>query len=82
MIRYDLPSRPGPGVGAIPVRVTVFDLAGRSVATLVDQDQEPGAHSVVWPGTTDAGAPLPSGVYFYRIEAGENVATRKMVILK
>ncbi|MAE70534.1 MAG: hypothetical protein CME06_08715 [Gemmatimonadetes bacterium] len=82
VIRYDLPSGSVPGEEAIPVRVTVFDLAGRSVATLVDQDQQPGGHSITWSGTTDTGAPLPSGVYFYRIEAGENVATRKMVILK
>jgi len=78
VIRYDLPVGPGP----VAVRVSVFDLAGRSVATLIDANQHPGAHSVTWSGTTDAGAPVPSGVYFYRVEAGEHVATRKMVILK
>jgi len=55
----------------------VFDLLGREVSLLVDQKLEPGVHSV----TFDASG-LPSGVYFYRMEAGNFVQTMRLVILK
>lgn len=78
VIRYDLPTDGGP----VDVRVHVFDLAGRRLATLIDETQEPGTHAVTWEGRTERGEDVPSGVYFYRVEAGVNVATHKMVILK
>ena len=77
-IRYLLPAR----AEAAPVRVTVFDLAGRAVAQLVDAPQRAGRHSVVWDGNSDKGLPVPSGVYFCRVQAGDETATRKMVLLK
>lgn len=77
-IRYQLPAHPEPR----PVRVTIFDLAGRAVALLVDSQQLPGSHGVTWDGNSEAGVPVSSGVYFYRVEAGNETATRKMVLLK
>ena len=64
---------------AAPVFVTlkVFDLLGRDVATLVNEKKEIGKYSVSWDG-----ASLPSGVYFSRLEAGSNIQTRKMILLK
>lgn len=59
------------------VTLTVFDLLGREVATLVDGVQAAGTHSVTFDGTH-----LPSGIYFYRLQAGDFVAARKMVLLK
>jgi hypothetical protein len=78
VIRYDLAA----GTGPLDVRVTVYDLAGRAVATLVDGPQLPGRHSVAWQGRSDGGMPVPSGVYFYRVEAGNQATTRKMVLVK
>jgi hypothetical protein len=74
-IRYDI-------AHAGRARLRVFDLNGSLVRTLVDSWREPGAYSEVWDGKADDGSALPSGVYFYRLEAGDFVATRKMVLLK
>jgi parallel beta-helix repeat protein len=74
-IRYDIPKAGG-------IRLQVFDVSGSLVRTLVDGWREPGAYSEIWDGRGDRGAQLPSGVYFYSIEAGDFVATRKMVLLK
>lgn len=76
-ISYTVPG----GYGA-DVRIEVFDISGRLVSTLVDQYREPGSYSVFWEGTDSYGARVSSGVYFYRMSAGEFVQTRKMVLLK
>ena len=59
------------------VRVEVYDVLGREVATVADHRAQPGSYSVTW----DAGE-LPSGIYFVRMEAGEFRQTRKGVLLK
>ncbi|UCF79297.1 MAG: T9SS type A sorting domain-containing protein [Candidatus Eiseniibacteriota bacterium] len=74
-IRYDIPV-------AGRVCLQVFDATGRPVRTLVDAHREPGSYSELWDGRAEDGRELPSGVYFYRLEAGDFVATRKMVLLK
>jgi hypothetical protein len=60
-----------------PVKLTVYDTAGRPVATLVNGGREPGNHQVTFDGSN-----LPSGLYFYRLTAGVNSAVGKMVLLK
>jgi len=64
------------------VRLTVFDLRGRKIAEPVDRVQPGGTYSVTWHGRDSRGRPVPSGVYFYRLEAGDFMAVRKMVVLK
>lgn len=59
------------------VMLRVFDFLGREVATLVDGVQPAGKHSVQWKPADE-----PSGVYFYRLAAGEFVATKKLLLLK
>ena len=59
------------------VKVEVYNTLGQAVAVLVDGDQEAGYHEVRW----DAGD-MASGVYFYRIEANDFRATRRMVLMK
>jgi hypothetical protein len=59
------------------VSLTVFDVLGREVATLVSDVRQPGSYQVSW----DAGA-VPSGVYFYRMAAGSFARTRRMMVLK
>ncbi|MBN1824696.1 MAG: immune inhibitor A [Candidatus Eisenbacteria bacterium] len=75
-IRYTLAS---------PARVDldVFDLSGRLVRSLVrSRTEDSGSHSVVWDGRSDAGRPVSSGVYFYRLNAGDTQFVRKMALIR
>jgi hypothetical protein len=64
-----------------PGRVTIriYDVSGRVVRTLVDEESEAGEHAVVWDGTTDGNNPAASGVYFIRMESGGRKASSKEV---
>lgn len=73
-IRYALPAVSGqPSV----VRLEVYNVLGEKVATLVNEQQPPGYKAVTW-NAKDVG----SGVYFYRLQAGSFVETRRMVVIK
>lgn len=74
-IRYRLPQK-------VQVKIEVFNLLGRKVRTLVAEEQSPDFYEVRWNCTGDAGKPVSSGVYLYRIEAGEFRSTRKLLFLK
>jgi len=69
-ISYSLPFRS-------KVSLSVFDILGREVATLISGEVAAGGHSVQW-----SPANLPSGVYHYRLAAGEFTATKKMLLIK
>ena len=85
---YPNPFNPGTQITfALPeaavVTLKVYDLLGREVKTLVNQRRAAGTHTVRWDGTDEAGNPVASGVYLYRLHVGNNfVQTRKMVLLK
>jgi flagellar hook assembly protein FlgD len=65
------------------VRLEVYDATGRLVRVLRDGVvEQAAARMAVWDGTDDGGRPVASGVYFYRLEAGEFTETRSMVLLK
>ena len=64
------------------VSLKVFDLRGRLVRMLLDEEKEAGSYTLFWDGTDMAGLEAPSGVYFYRLQAGDFSQTRKMVLLK
>ncbi|MEW6752923.1 MAG: CotH kinase family protein [Candidatus Latescibacterota bacterium] len=65
-----------------PVELAVFDLLGRRVATLVRARVAPGRHEVHWDGRGQHGEELASGVYFYRLTAGDQVATRRLALVR
>jgi hypothetical protein len=64
------------------VHLSVYDLGGRLVKTLVDEPMTADNHEVVWDGKDNGGARVASGVYFYKLVAGDFNATEKMVMLK
>jgi len=77
-IRFSIPSV-GTHSYASPqnVLLKVYDVLGKEVVTLVNEQREPGVYEVQF----DAGG-LPSGIYFYKIQAGSFVQTKKMILLK
>lgn len=75
LIRFDT-TRPS------SVRLTIHDVAGRTVATLVDGFLAAGRHEHTWRGCDDSGRSLPSGVYFSRIESAEGTMTRKLALVR
>jgi hypothetical protein len=74
-LRYDLPDQSY-------VTLSIFDMLGREISQLVNTTQEAGFKSVLWDATDSMGIPVSAGVYLYKIQAGEFVHTKKMVLLK
>lgn len=64
------------------VRLIIYDLLGRQVRGLLAEELPAGYHAVSWDGTNDKGRAVSSGIYFYRLEAGEFEQNRKMIMLK
>lgn len=65
-----------------PVRLEVFDIRGSRVAVLVDGRADKGMHSVTWKGADGKGNAAGTGIYFYRLVAGKETISRKMVLLR
>ena len=64
------------------VAITIYDMLGREVRTLVHQEQRSGYHAGTWDAANDHGAPVSAGVYLYVIQAGKYRQTKKMILLK
>ena len=64
------------------VNITIYDMMGRQVKTLINQTQDAGYRSIVWNATNDYGKPVSAGIYLYQIQAGKYISTKKMVLLK
>jgi flagellar hook assembly protein FlgD len=62
--------------------VSVWNLLGQKITTLYTGDLNAGHHTVKFDGKDSNGSILPSGVYIYRVAAGNNVSTKKMMLLK
>ena len=74
-LRYDLPE------DAV-VNITIYDIMGREIRTLVNSAQDAGFKSIIWDATNNYGKPVSAGVYLYQIQAGDFIQTKKMVLLK
>lgn len=74
-ISYDLPS-------ACQVKLCIYNLLGQKTRTLVDEYQSAGHKIINWDGKDDQGNQLASGVYFYRIQAGDFTDAMKMIMMK
>jgi flagellar hook assembly protein FlgD len=65
-----------------PTRVRVVDLAGRLIATLLDERMAAGRHTVEWDGRTNEGRAAPSGVYFLTVRSGQDLGSAKMMLVR
>ena len=74
-IRFELPED-------THTRIAIYDLRGREIVLLANKPFHAGYHQVVWQGRDTFGNAVPSGMYFYRMEANAFSRTRKMVFLK
>jgi flagellar hook assembly protein FlgD len=62
--------------------LTVYNILGQEVIRLIDREFPAGSHTAVWDGEDENGQSVASGIYLYRIEAGRQTASRKMVLMK
>jgi len=74
-ISFDLPAK-------TDVKLTIYNVAGKRVRTLVEKELGPGPHTVQWDGRDERGRSVASGVYLYRLEVGDNVMERKAVLIR
>ena len=74
-ISYTLPE-------ASKVKITIYNLLGQHVKTLMNEFKPVGDYSVQWDGKNDAGEKLTSGVYIYRMQAGSFVESKKLMMMK
>lgn len=74
-IQFELPR-------AGQIRLSVFNVLGQTVKTLCDEKLPAGRHSVIFDGRDNNGGKIASGVYFYRLEAGDFTQSKKMILLK
>jgi len=70
----DLPDGKAGGQG---VRLIIYDILGKEISTLVNESLSPGTYEVTWDASN-----FPSGVYYYRMQYGDNLLTRKMILVK
>ena len=74
-ISYEIPSPQH-------VLLEIFNIIGQRVAVLVDEHQSAGLHSTAWDGTDGGGTPVTSGIFMYRLTAGNVTAEKKMILIK
>jgi hypothetical protein len=76
-IRYLLPYK-----STLHIHIMIFNVLGQPVRTLVDEEQTWGQHQVRWDGTNDSHENVPSGIYFYRIQAEDVDVSGKVLLIR
>jgi len=64
------------------VRLSIYNIRGQLVKTLMNETKETGRHSIIWNGDDNSANKVSSGIYFYRIETSSSVETKKMLLMK
>jgi DNA/RNA endonuclease YhcR with UshA esterase domain len=64
------------------VKVVIYNMLGQKVRTLINEAYNPGFHVINWDGCDDGGNVVPTGLYIYRIKAGNFIASKKMMMMK
>jgi hypothetical protein len=74
-IKYDLKHNTN-------VKIKVYDMLGREIKTVINENQTAGYKKAIWDGTNNSGQKISTGLYFYKLVTGDFVKTRKMVFIK
>ena len=74
-ISYDLPEQSF-------VEITIYDMLGKKVRSIVNEKQNPGHKSILWNAKDDYGTVVSAGLYIYQVQAGNFIQTNKMILLK
>ncbi len=74
-IRFDIPDH-------AQTTLSIYNIKGQRVKTLLDQPMDTGEHHAVWNGTDNLDKPVSSGVYLYRLQSGDHVVTKRMLLMK
>jgi len=74
-IRYALPE-------CKDVKIEIFNILGQKIYTFEFKNQSPGYHRVIWNGRNQNNCPVSSGLYIYRIKAGNFIASKKMLLIR
>ena len=74
-IRYEIPDD-------LLVRISVYDMAGRLIRSLINEKKATGSYSIIWDGKNNLGSGVATGVYIYSIEAGKHRQNKKAVFIK
>ncbi len=75
LVEFELPH-------SVLVNISIFDLSGRLVRTLIDEERMMGVHKVVWTGEDNRGKAVPSGAYLFRMQSGEFSASRRCMLIR
>ncbi len=67
---------------AARVELTIYNITGQKMTTLLDADQQAGDYKLKWHGKNNSGQQVASGVYFYKFQADDLIETRKMILLR
>jgi flagellar hook assembly protein FlgD len=71
------------GVGRpVPTTLTIYNILGQRVRTLLDEDKLPGEYKVIWDGRDEFGKDVASGIYFYKLKSGDFSQVKKMLLLR
>ena len=74
-LQYDLPKRS-------TVNISIYDISGRKVKTLINHSEPPGFKSIIWDATDTYGKPVSAGIYLYQIQAERYSKAKKMLLLR
>ncbi|MFH2048176.1 MAG: FlgD immunoglobulin-like domain containing protein, partial [bacterium] len=81
-ISYTLRSMDTQKLRTTKTSLKIYNTLGQEVITLVDKVQSPGFYKVEWDGTGSGGSKVASGIYFYRLQRGDEANTKKMIFVK
>jgi hypothetical protein len=76
-IKYEIPSNMN-----LPIQLSIYNVAGQLMRTLVNEIQQAGTYTVNWDGSDDRGMPVSSGMYFCILQAGDSRAARKITLIR